>query len=1139
MPSFLPPSAIASPGSNSSTNASLYSNSTYHWSGNSTNSSLSGNGTTNGTANGTVTGYNALPASLRHLLKPEIPYAVKTVLSVDVQAFENGCNLKWKAYLQDEANELKALHRSCDLFIRTKRLEYCSDSCAASVKSLRALMKKEVGASNCIIEDRKTTSMLDVFANAGCGAEVIKQVGVVYDSKGNPVSISGGEVVDSQGKPLTSSVKVFDKKGRPVTVATSGVFHDSKGNTITISGGEIFDSHGNQLPPSTKLFDSKGSAVAAAGSTTFFDSNGNEVTISGGQAFDQNGKTIASAASTKLFDWKGNPVTVSGSGVFYDSKGNPVAMSTTQWKGYLADDANELKAMMRTCDSFVRTRAREFCTKECEYRVKAFRALLQRQPAVAKIVAKDKKVSGLLEDFESNLCGSTNLPSYDSDLAYDASGQPITYSGNPDMKLGINFGHVNNHPAPDTIPRIIPDKTSAPAASSSTVNTTASMIHAKRFTQVHTGKKESIKLNGYMQDVVTGGPRSMYVEGHLLHGVAAIVNKTYGLIYNNTFYPNPNSPIDVCVPNPCAPGLRCVTGTCQVAPCFNYSCVNVTKLRLDAAEKAGVRVIPTSGSYDHLGRELTDFNHTLISSPLSEDQIAAIPLPPELTKQDAAACIGTLGPLQGVREGCALFLANNTETPCPRPCAVALRLFRYLVDMSSEVAKCLVLPEFAEAVNEFSNTACSPARLGLLFKPTIPIRDTLVGRNPAYKILHPAIPPIPVEYLGSIPIFDAGGKVVGYRPKPPPAPAAPSYQGSNFTEPGIVLGGLKQFLLPTEGFADGGNGLERFEPLKPYDPYEEKGYCKGNAGKVVVDDTGKPVYCKPRPPPIQVDERGRPIYPDVKPSGRIRYNPDFQIDDQGAPLYEAPPARGQLPFQAPFGRIAGAVSGTGQGVTPQIANAQLPPLNQQPRAVEKTTISRNGLEYVELSAPPNATNASSSAIPGLNVSVVAPASNGAQSSVQGASANASAPRLPDDGRDILLKVEELKLFARHFAHKLITLHQSGYTDKSKNIRLLVKYHGDINKVMAAQDPTRFPNVPLDPDSNDDDPTPVEPITKFVVEKVVNETDTAPAPIPAPIMNITVPVAQPTITPPPLRPRIVSSDEPLDILQVAFGGKAQM
>jgi type V secretory pathway adhesin AidA len=60
------------------------------------------------------------------------------------------------------------------------------------------------------------------------------------------------------------------------------------------------------------------------------------------------------------------------------------------------------------------------------------------------------------------------------------------------------------------------------------------------------------------------------------------------------------------------------------------------------------------------------------------------------------------------------------------------------------------------------------------------------------------------------------------------------------------------------------------------------------------------------------------------------------------------------------------------------------------------------------------------------------------------------PRL-DDVSKLKVSREELKKFAHHFAHKLKVLYKSGYRKTVKNLKMLIKYHGDINRVMAYLD----------------------------------------------------------------------------------------
>src|SRR4051812_29281635 len=40
------------------------------------------------------------------------------------------------------------------------------------------------------------------------------------------------------------------------------------------------------------------------------------------------------------------------------------------------------------------------------------------------------------------------------DLVYDSNGKAVTFSGLPDARTGLNFGHRNNHPADDTTPNV-------------------------------------------------------------------------------------------------------------------------------------------------------------------------------------------------------------------------------------------------------------------------------------------------------------------------------------------------------------------------------------------------------------------------------------------------------------------------------------------------------------------------------------------------------------------------------------------------------------------------------------------------------------------------------------------------------------
>ena len=54
-----------------------------------------------------------------------------------------------------------------------------------------------------------------------------------------------------------------------------------------------------------------------------------------------------------------------------------------------------------------------------------------------------------------------------------------------------------------------------------------------------------------------------------------------------------------------------------------------------------------------------------------------------------------------------------------------------------------------------------------------------------------------------------------------------------------------------------------------------------------------------------------------------------------------------------------------------------------------------------------------------------------------------------DGLDFYISPDDWNKFQALFAHKLITLEEAGYLDRDRNLKLLIKYYGNVNQVIVA------------------------------------------------------------------------------------------
>jgi hypothetical protein len=168
---------------------------------------------------------------------------------------------------------------------------------------------------------------------------------------------------------------------------------------------------------------------------------------------------------------------------------------------------------------------------------------------------------------------------------------------------------------------------------------------------------------------------------------------------------------------------------------------------------------------------------------------------------------------------------------------------------------------------------------------------------------------------------------------------------------------------------------------------------------------------------------------------------------------------------------------------------------------------------------------------------------------------------PDNATDVLLAPEDEERFRTYFSHKLASLSTAGYTDEKRNIRLLIKYHGDINKVLAVL----TGNAKYGDLSDVDDaaaPQPTFNVTRHVNltvplalanmtlpelmarpgEPVVNTTNST-APLLPTTVNISSPVTMPiVVTGEQLKkagvPYYFTTEKPVDIFDEAFSNGNQ-
>jgi len=246
-----------------------------------------------------------------------------------------------------------------------------------------------------------------------------------------------------------------------------------------------------------------------------------------------------------------------------------------------------------------------------------FNEIVRQSKRVRVCVTEDPKINALLDLFEGKYCGTIQQEKLmrGADLAFDSEGHPITFSGLPDLGLpglGLTFDHPNDHPTPDTTPAVTMPK------------------------NIYTKPPPTLA-----EQIIQAGQKKK-------NGTRFASNRTHE---------HDELKFASCVPNPCKNGTKCELSD----DLKSFKCVKVVINK------------STSGMYDYMGRDIFDLAHGLIGAPLTDKQLADINMPPEMSKEDEAVCVGTLGPLQMLREGCALFfkirvrrkrVLSHVKLPC-------------------------------------------------------------------------------------------------------------------------------------------------------------------------------------------------------------------------------------------------------------------------------------------------------------------------------------------------------------------------------------------------------------------------------------------------------------------------------------------
>lgn len=166
-----------------------------------------------------------------------------------------------------------------------------------------------------------------------------------------------------------------------------------------------------------------------------------------------------------------------------------------------------------------------------------------------------------------------------------------------------------------------------------------------------------------------------------------------------------------------------------------------------------------------------------------------------------------------------------------------------------------------------------------------------------------------------------------------------------------------------------------------------EGFCVGDSNRIIVRPDGSVAYCKPRLDKPVFNKAGEPVYPHRRP----RYPERLQVDKDGRPIFPEPvfnDTEAEEPAPTP-------------AATPAPATPSLTPAPAKPAA--------------PLREP-------------------------------------TAPKIPCSMKKLVnpsrVNSADLRRFRQLFIHKLVSLHSAGFKNTPRNLRLLIKYRGDIDEVMA-------------------------------------------------------------------------------------------
>ena len=700
----------------------------------------------------------------------------------------------------------------------------------------------------------------------------------------------------------------------------------------------------------------------------------------------------------------------------------------------------------KSCLNFLRGNGR--CTKECDDAARLLVEQVQNSTIYQECVAKDAGAQMVLSKLKEGQCGQVAIPVDKNDrehldMAYDSNGRPITFSGLPDKQAGRNLGHSLSHP---------------------------------------------IKSLKEWQDKMAPPPPPAPTP------------------VNND---NDTQVEDPCNPNPCHKGYSCEADPkrCITAPCPQFKCVLVDSTFTYNAAGQEIPALNRSLIGEPLDTNLT--NHNLPPTKTESQACLGRFGPFQQVRDGCRAFVSfKIKPFKcpwACKSALTSFKTAVDGSPLVRKCIHLAEVKHYIKDLADTVCSVKKL-----GLTEANPQAQGIEGLTDL-EPSDPLyqMNNPAGRLPPPRF--DTLKTEDNEESSSSSSEESSEESSeGSNASPEETEESLQEQINRQLAPVTVGRGEEEDRPSSSGLS--ANGLEGQTVINGTDAnrqgVDSEGFCTGDPGVPVYGDDGEPVYCKPRPPPVHMDHAGNVIYdqgvapqysyvPKVQPDGSVDYSPEQPQRESNLDLTRLPPENpkddianepdefvdpetAKLMAQQKKDDAARKdahlarehqdkidkenakknivdlkpkpVKSSNQGGQQQ---TQQPPINptlpaQDEQVLEQILGPSSPTEQHQANAIPVQGSEEIPQIPEVNPAKEQAAAEAKKQEQKDQQQQQTAAPLSDSthGVDISVDANDLVRFKDLFSHKLVVLSKSGYKDEEKNIRLLIKYNGDVNEVVA-------------------------------------------------------------------------------------------